>query len=190
MTQLVRNDLRDLIEKATTAHPGLLIQHGWTDDAAKTEKDSKTKHIGRVCNLPTPPLYAHAFERWLTVTADTKRFSHTAMKIEGRLLTGLTGGGALETGCAISQTYGMPYLPGSSIKGAVRAWAEKTLPGEVDVRREIFGIEPNEEYPGGLSGSIVFHDAWWIPASGGGSHKDKPFAEDVVTTHHSDYYGS
>jgi CRISPR-associated protein Cmr6 len=190
---LVRTALRNLMGEATSAHPGLLLQRGWTA-FVKTDSDNvgaggKTEHIQRICNIPANAYYTHAFERWLNVTADTKRFVHCAMKIEGRLLIGLTGGGALETGCAVSQTYGVPYLPGSSIKGAMRAWAKKNL-GDPDAQNYIFGSDSDADNPTGLSGEIAFHDAWWIPDSGGVADKNKPFAEDVLTPHHSDYYGS
>lgn len=191
---LVRKDLRDLIAQATFAHPGLLLQRGWTDfvktDSANEGAGGKTAHIRRICDIPANDFYAHAFDRWLNVTSDSQRFVSCAMKIEGRLLIGLTGGGALETGCAVSQTYGVPYLPGSSIKGAVRAWAENNL-AEPDAQNYIFGADADEKNPSGLSGEIAFHDAWWIPDSGGSStHKNRPLVEDVLTPHHSEYYGS
>ena len=190
---LVRTALHGLLAQATFAHPGLLLQRGWTD-FVKTNSDNigaggKTEHIRRICDIPTGDYYAHAFERWMNVTSDTKRFVSCAMKIEGHLLIGLTGGGALETGCSVSQTYGVPYLPGSSIKGAVRAWAEKNL-AEPDAQSYIFGTDADENNPSALSGEIAFHDAWWIPESGGGSHKNRPLVEDVLTPHHSEYYGS
>ncbi len=186
MTQLVRSGLRDLIGETSTAHPGLLIQRGWTDTEPA---GSKSQFIERICKLPAPPFYRNAFERWLAATKDPERFVRCAMKIEGRLLIGLTGGGALETGCTVSQTYGMPYLPGSSIKGAAFAWAKDNL-GEPDAQNYIFGAEPDALNPTGLSGEITFHDAWWIPTINESAQKIKPFAEDVVTTHHSEYYGS
>ena len=60
----------------------------------------------------------------------------------------------------------------------------------IDALNYIFGADSDTDHPSGLSGEIAFHDAWWIPDSGGGSHKNKPFAEDVLTPHHSEYYGS
>lgn len=192
--QLVRTELLDLVKAANDAHPGLLIQRGWTD-FVETNSDNKGEggksgHIVRICKITAPDLYRHAFERWFAATHDAARFRHLAMKVQGRLLIGLSGGGALETGCAVSQTYGMPYIPGSSLKGAARAWA-KQHQIEHDVMHYLFGTDPDAKNPEGLSGEIVFHDAWWIPDSGGaGSHKNRPFAEDVVTTHHGDYYGS
>lgn len=191
MTELVRKELRSLIDSTTSAHPGLLLQCGWKDfvqtDSENAGAGGKTQHIRRICEIPSDDFYHHAFERWLTATSNANRFARCAMKIEGRLLIGLTGGGALETGCAVSQTYGTPYLPGSSIKGAVRAWAEKNLK-EPDAQNYIFGVAPSEDNLSGLSGEIIFHDAWWIPDSGEGQNKKRPFAEDVVTPHHPEYY--
>lgn len=193
MTQLVRTALIDSLRQTQSAHPGLLIQRGWTDfvktDAENVGKGGKSEHIARICGIQAPDQYRHAFDRWFTATYDATRFKHLAMKIEGRLLIGLTGGGALETGCAVSQTYGMPYLPGSSIKGAVRAWAEKNL-ADRDAKNYIFGAESDANAKEGVSGEVVFHDAWWIPDSGCAENKNKPFAEEVVTTHHDQYYGS
>ena len=188
---LVRTALQELMKQANKAHPGLLLQRGWTHfvktDATNNGVQGKTEHIRRICEIPSEEYYQHAFERWLDATSDAKRFVPCAMKIEGRLLIGLTGGGALETGCAVSQTYGLPYLPGSSIKGAVRAWAKENL-ADVDAQNYMFGADANEDNPAGLSGEISFHDAWWIPDSGGGAHKNRPFVEEVLTPHHTDYY--
>lgn len=185
MTALVRTDLRDALKAAKDAHPGLLLQRGWTDfvktDATNEGTGGKGEHIARICEISIDKHYQHAFARWNKATADDTRFTRIAMKIEGRLLIGLTGGGALETGCAVSHSYGTPYLPGSSIKGAVRAWAEKNMSEWQTQFDDMFGTTD-------LSGLVAFHDAWWIPDSGNGSHKKQPFVADIVTPHHPDYY--
>lgn len=91
----------------------------------------------------------------------------------------------LETGCAIAHSYGAPYIPGSSIKGVVSSHArhDRNLP-DVDCN-ELFGVEPSEDNPAGLSGLITFHDAWWVP----NPYQRNPLVQEVVTTHHPDYYG-
>jgi CRISPR-associated protein Cmr6 len=181
--KLVRNALRDMWSNTHSAHPGLQIQRGW-NIYDENDKEGKTKHIQDICRLPAPGLYEPAYKRWEKATSDKGRFLQIAMKIETRLLIGLNGGGALETGCAVSHTYGMPYIPGSSIKGAVRAFT-KNLPNiNKAALKQIFGSEADSEDPLGLSGSIGFHDAWWIPGKG------KPFVQDILTPHHMDYYGS
>jgi CRISPR-associated protein Cmr6 len=191
---LVRKALGQALKEASSAHPGLLIQRGWAA-AVKTSAENdgesgKTEHIRRICAIPVDRLYVHAYERWCKATEDDQRFVNIEMTIEGRLLVGLAGGGALETGCAVSQTWGMPYLPGSSVKGVVRAFAEQALGKTSPAVREIFGTEPMEDDKLGLSGFVAFHDAWWVPGSAPAPEKNKPFAEEIVTPHHSGYYGS
>lgn len=180
--QLARTDLRDMLRNAKEAHPGLLLQRGWTkhDD---NDKEGKSQHIRRICDLPAPDIYKPAYDRWEKTTSNPTRFLQIPMKIDTRLLIGLTSGGALETGCAVSHTYGMPYIPGSSVKGAVRAFTEKLPNINKAALKLIFGSEPDEDDKLGLSGGIGFHDAWWIPEPG-----KKPFVADIVTTHHPDYY--
>ncbi len=46
-------------------------------------------------------------------------------KTESRFVTGLGRSHAIENGFAWHPTLGTPYLPGSSVKGMVRAWAEQ-----------------------------------------------------------------
>jgi CRISPR type III-B/RAMP module RAMP protein Cmr6 len=82
---------------------------------------------------------------------------------------------------AISHTWGRPYIPGSSVKGVVRAYAEKTLGQDNPLVREMFGAVPECADKEGLSGVVAFHDAWWLP-------KGSPFVPEVLTVHHTDYY--
>ncbi|MGH8608166.1 MAG: RAMP superfamily CRISPR-associated protein [Gammaproteobacteria bacterium] len=46
------------------------------------------------------------------------------MTTDWRLVSGLGNGHPLETGFVWHRTLGMPYLPGSAVKGLVRAWAD------------------------------------------------------------------
>jgi CRISPR-associated protein Cmr6 len=160
-TQLMRENLRLLYRQANHAHPGLLLQRGYADYDNETEagRQAKTAHIRRICAVPADPFYHSAYQRWRTATADPLRFLQVTLALETRLFIGLTGGGMLETGCAISHSYGMPYLPGSSIKGVVRVHVRKSLFGEQNpkVIAELFGAEaklnkekPEENYPIGL----------------------------------------
>jgi len=52
-----------------------------------------------------------------------------------------------------------PFIPGSTMKGALRGWAEKYL-GEHGLLEEVFGIGPDEQGDDqGLSGTACFMDA-------------------------------
>ena len=177
-TLLMRKGLRELYEAAdkVSPHAGLLLQRGWAQEEAKAD------HVARVCALPAKDFYRHAFRRWTDATADEQRFRQLTLSLESRLFIGTAGGGALETSCAISHSHGMPYVPGSSIKGVASAHAWERFKGKGDRGRaaceELFGSS-------GLAGLIRFHDAWWVPDSA-----ETPLVPEVVTSHHRDYYAA
>ncbi len=89
-----------------------------------------------------------------------------------RFITGLGGPHPSETGFRWDRNLGMPYLSGSSIKGALRAWM--TITGKETA--EIDSLLGSTD----MSGSVVFFDA--IPNA-------KPSIEmDILNPHYSDYY--
>ncbi|EOX3426316.1 type III-B CRISPR module RAMP protein Cmr6 [Vibrio cholerae] len=190
MIQLVRNEIKDAFSQSKSVNPSLLLQKGMLK--ANPEKNSdgksdnkKTGHLKEIVKLPASPEYNNTFNRWFDLTSDANRFQQSVMTLENRLLIGLTGQGALETGCSLSRNYGMPYIPGSSVKGIVRAWANQHLAGHSDELEQLFGTADSEQ-PYRVSGLVTFHDAWWIPDPAKKEHK--PFVLDVVTTHHQAYY--
>ena len=180
-TRLMRDDLRPLYEAAGNPHPGLLLQRGLAEH--DDDPGIKAQHVARICRSTADDFYRRAYARWTRATADTTRFRSVRLQLKTRLFIGLTGGGMLETGCAISRTHGTPYIPGSSVKGVVAAHARQQLDQNGATFRELFGVRPTEARPDALAGLIAFHDAWWAPDSAG-----RPLVEEVVTTHHPEYY--
>ena len=109
--------------------------------------------------------------------------------LSGRLYIGVTRDNALETGVTTSHSYGMPVIPGSAVKGLCRAAARKI---GIDEKAEIwmFGNQPGNDADAESEadteiGGLIFHDAWWA-----GDANDKPFIAEIVTPHHTEYYGS
>jgi CRISPR-associated protein Cmr6 len=215
-TELMRRTLRPLYQAASDAHPGLLIQRGFPchDPDSEDGRKAKTEHLQRVCAIRASSFYHNAYARWRSATEDPLRFRQLLLTLETRLFIGLTGGGMLETGCAFSHTYGMPYIPGSSVKGVVRAQVQSSAFGQKypALLAELFGAAADPEavhedsrpapedtgledsrpapedtvrYPQGLSGIVTFHDAWWVPGSA-----EQPLVEEIVTSHHLEYYGN
>ena len=206
---LMRNALRPLYEAAQDAHPGLLLQRGLSEHR-EGDNEARTRHVARVCGSgrgkaeaeshdrsahtgharkhDADGFYRRAYGRWKQATSDAMRFRSAVLKLETRLFIGLSGGGMLETGCAIGHSHGAPYIPGSSVKGVVNAHARERFGPTGDGRSvcdELFGASATEDRPAGLSGLLTFHDAWWVPGSAEG-----PLAPEIVTTHHPDYYGN
>ncbi len=177
---------KDSLEKDSLVgepHPGLLLQRGLVESGG--DADSKSRHVAQVCRSIAGDFYRRAYARWRRATTDPARFRSVHLAIETRLFIGLTGGGMLETGCVISHSHGMPYIPGSSVKGVVHAHARERFDTDKGpaVCGELFGAPATEKRPSGLSGLVAFHDAWWVPDSA-----DFPLVPEVVTTHHPDYY--
>lgn len=184
---LIRTDLIEPFKRARNAHPGLLLQRGYPKDVSGDDETTKTPFINRICRIPAPAAYGNAYRRWLRYTAEEQRFAGIVLALDTRLLIGLSGAGMLETGCAIQHSYGVPYIPGSSVKGVVSAFARRQTGFSKEACDELFGAEaqPDALYPDGLSGVIAFHDACWVPDSA-----PTPLVSEVVTTHHPKYYAS
>lgn len=181
MTFLMRKNLVDHFchargEVSThMPHPGLLIQRGLLN------VDDKASLITDLCHFVPDNRYKAAYDRWKCTLQKDGGQRAVELNLESRLFSGLSGGGALETGCTVSHSYGTPCIPGSTVKGVVSAHAAARLRSRSqgnDIWTELFGNK-------GLSGLIRFHDAWWVPDSA-----DHPFVKEIVTTHHQDYYRS
>lgn len=174
LKKLISDDLKD-------AHAGLLMQRGLTK-WDKDDKQAKAELIEKIVKIPAPKkdsLYALAFTRWVQATSDTGRFATLAAGISGRLYTGLNSAGALETGISTHHTYGMPLIAGSSVKGIARSHAESLGLDKAHLT-VLFGDDSDSSSL--KAGALVWHDAWFIPAN------TPPFAAEIITTHHQDYY--
>lgn len=188
MTALMRNRMRVAMRAADEPHAGLLLTRGWqkyVSGGDATESADKSSHVAKVSALKPSALYEMAFERWQTCTRDSQRFHGWYGRLEGRMFIGLGTGGALETGVLTSHSYGMPLIPGSSVKGVARAYSlQLGVPAEY--RAVLFGADEDDAADSGRlagAGSLVWHDAWWCPEDA-----LRPFVEEVVTVHHQPYY--
>jgi CRISPR-associated protein Cmr6 len=116
-----------------------------------------------------------------------------SLKTHWRLVSGLGIAHPFETGYVFDRTYGVPYLPGSSIKGAARAWAEErrnngdpcwgSTQNDDTVLDAVFGPELSEQRTGAFTpaqGAVIFFDAY--PSAW-------PKLEvDVLNPHYKEYY--
>ena len=92
-----------------------------------------------------------------------------ALTTESRFVTGLGRGHPVENGFAWHPTLGAPFLPGSSVKGMTRAWAEAEAMTDDQVKR-LFGEQDH-------GGGIMFLDA--IPT------EPVQLEPDVMTPHYA-----
>ncbi|KSU48688.1 hypothetical protein AS033_10170 [Exiguobacterium indicum] len=100
------------------------------------------------------------------------------VKISGNgLLTRV--GHVTENGLKIHPTYGVPMVPGSSIKGAIRSWALRNLEGGADFVELLFGTGSDGEEA--HRGIIEFDDLLFADAS---------IQPDILTPHYQRYTSS
>ena len=108
-----------------------------------------------------------------------------------RFATGLGREHPVENGFAWHPSLGVPYLPGSSVKGLVRAWVEGGWSEEAvdsSMFRRVFGSDhrkrPRPEAAQGTIGpqigTVIFFDA--LPT------EPVQLKADVMTPHYGDYY--
>lgn len=187
MTQLNRQAISEKIALL----PNIRQFHaGWFQSYALDEwpqgnqaGSAKQRAIERLTRCEPDAFYVAAYARWKKLGKRVD-FEQVELPLETRLYIGVTRDNALETGISVSHSYGMPIIPGSSIKGLTRAWAEslKQVSGgalDDETLNWLFG----EGGDAGETGGLIFHDAWWVP-------EGRPFVEDIVTPHQKGYYGS
>lgn len=99
----------------------------------------------------------------------------------GQFVTGLGNPHPLENGFLWHPTLGTPYLPGSAVKGLVRALVETAYEGEDKAQRltHWFGTE-NKDDISEQSGSFIFMDA--LPV------KPCDLKVEIMTPHMGDWY--
>lgn len=181
-----RQALEGLAPTAAT-HAGLWLEQGL--DRLK-EAGGNQEHLTEIGEaIQVPRGYARFFERWKRSVQEVPPFTRLAeAEVRGRVVVGLGAESILETSITLHRTYGVPYLPGSALKGLAAAAAHRHLAHEAwrkagpgrkigDSHRVLFGEL-------GEAGVVTFHDALWVPAG------DRlPLDLDVMTVHHADYYG-
>lgn len=149
-------------------------------------------------------------DRWQSMTANASRFS---MYNRSRLLIGLGAKGALEIGITLHHTTGLPYIPGSALKGLARTYALLSLAAErqagqdeleqldtdlmlgrldstlelAEAYREIFGFAANEHRSDSDAGKAVFYDAILFDMLIEPPNSEI-FSIDVMTPHFTEYY--
>ena len=179
--------------EAPPGHRFSLYLEAWNADW-KLDDRNKTQAIKRVLPLPTDSVEA------LTALRDRQLKLAQALGAEifdalatAPFATGLGIEHPLENGFAFLDPHGLPYLPGSGVKGVLRAaarelatgdwggkedWEEKTIPW-------LFGSEPGAEPL--ERGALSFWDV--IPQlPQNKSTKEVEMRVDVMTPHQNHYY--
>jgi CRISPR-associated protein Cmr6 len=132
--------------------------------------------VGTLKVSARPAVFTAYANEWRTLCQSSNEYSLVEAKVVGRLNAGLGNASIHEVGFSFHHTFGVPYLPGSTIKGWLAAFAKQHVNGlPQDVRETMFGTQDQ-------SGIVTFHDA--LPKS-----KDTiEIATDIVNPHQKYYY--
>jgi CRISPR-associated protein Cmr6 len=180
-----RDDLSEVTPEPAT-HAGLWLDRYLED---LDSSGGKQEHLDRTLSvLRVPTSYRLFFARWKAALRRDPDTLFARAQVVGRLIVGLGAESVLETSITLHRTYGLPYLPGSALKGLAAAAAHRRL---LDPDWRKAGPErpigPSHRLLFGdlaSSGYVTFHDALWIPEG------DRlPLDLDVLTVHHPKYYG-
>lgn len=165
---------------------------------------AKDTLINEVTDLYADAEYRPHFERWQnTLTASgimCKKATTT-----GRMVVGLGGESAIETAITLHRTYGVPYIPGSALKGLAAMYARTKLEDKAwhlpkeDAKEQENAKDAQTENSADQqgwaynvlfgttqeAGHVTFFDALYVPNTG---HAKRPLHKDVLTVHHKEYY--
>jgi CRISPR-associated protein Cmr6 len=179
------------VEKTATTHPGLWLDKYIEDQEKKdvengshkeqNKEKSRADFVKEVATLQVPDIYEKFFEIWKKRLDDYGAQTRES-QVKGRMVAGLGSESVLETSITLHHTYGVPYIPGSALKGLAASYADKRL-GDAwkkgsSAYNAVFGDTNSAGY-------ITFFDALYIPGSG---HKRQVLYPDVITVHHQQYY--
>jgi CRISPR-associated protein Cmr6 len=147
------------------------------------ESTPQQRLIEACANIAEPAHYQQFFVRWKATLEAYGVTKFREAEVQGRMVVGLGDESVVETAVALHHTYGLPYIPGSALKGVAAAYAHKRLDGDTwrkggEAHQVVFGDTAE-------AGFITFFDALYVPGSGKNGRALHP---DVITVHHQDYY--
>ncbi len=185
--QSVRRKLRNISPRSGSTHAGLWLDKFLPEQELKgagSDGNPRAQHYKSVVRLKVPQVYHRFFEQWQCALQRLGAKTQTA-QVKTRMVVGLGAESVLETSITLHRTYGVPYIPGSALKGLAASYARKYLGWTIDSDeyRILFGDTKS-------AGFVVFFDALFDPNSKQEDNKplDKPLALDVITVHHPEYY--
>lgn len=196
-TNRSRREALDSLSVHASTNAGLWLDRYLTKQTELIEEDhqqarkAKEALVEQVCSIEQPKGYESCFLRRLaslrTETHDDVVRKFAMFRCVGRMVVGMGQSGVLENGIALEHTWGVPILPGPSLKGVTAAAAHALL--EDDGWRKASQALPIGEYALKMfgtneqRGAVSFLDAWWMPTA-----QTLPLHQDIMTPHNTSYY--
>lgn len=143
---------------------------------------TRDKFLEKMVSFKAGIEYKSYFEIWKATLRSEAQTNLAELKFNNtRLALGLGSEHPYEVGCTLHRTYGVPYIPGSALKGLTASFAHQELEdwnSESDAYLALFGKGEVD----GQAGCVTFFDALPVP------QESSYLRRDVLTVHHPDYY--
>lgn len=167
-----------------SSHAGLwLDKYVTSQDKATDTANPRFDLVKSVSQISEPAEYGHFYRQWESSLKSLGAVTRES-QVQGRMIVGLGEESVIETSVTLHQTYGVPYIPGSAIKGMgasfVRNFLGDDWSEESKAYQTVFGTTDDAGY-------ITFFDALYVPKSG---RNGKALWPDIITVHHQEYYGN
>lgn len=157
-------------------HPGLWFDKFFAGSFEENSDQPKSALVLETTGI-RPVGYKAQFDRWVRTLQEMGAILYEAQTL-GRLSIGLGSASVIETAVSIHRTYGVPYIPGSALKGMAAHYAHQYQPDvwskNGDAHKTLFGTTDSAGY-------VTFLDALPLPSKW-------QLHQDTITVHHPDYY--
>lgn len=178
------------LDKGLAAQPDNNGNNGNLRTPLQQATDQLLKEVEQIVRRPPSGYGLHLLRLKDTASRVAAAGSATLCEatVQGRMVVGLGAKNAMEFGIHLDHTWGVPVIPGSSLKGIAAAAAHQFAddqtwrPGGAHYQW-LFGTGADAEEAN--RGAVHFWDAWWLPAK---DDAPIPVHRDVMTVHHKDYY--
>jgi CRISPR-associated protein Cmr6 len=164
------------LRKTRTTNAGLWLDK-FIREQARDDKESRRVLVKEVAGIRAPEDYAHWFAQWQQALREHGAEWRVA-ETQGRMAIGLGEETVLETSIALHHTYGVPYIPGSALKGLAANFARQYLGNDWQADTPAYVIVFGDTK---TAGYVTFFDALPLPNSAA-------LCPDVITVHHEKYY--
>lgn len=140
--------------------------------------------------------YKIAFQNWKRAIETRQDCESFDIKASTRALLGTGNASVFEFGFNLNYPWGVPYISGSTLKGAVSSylsrhggieWSRHDGAVKSDAQVELFGgirQGDGESY----AGLLTFHDAWLCPWDRRTNNRGDWFDEDIINPHYPGYF--
>lgn len=182
----MRRNVLSALEPATETNRGLWLDKFMGRDHAGGRETAKGTLVEEtVSKISEPRIYKDFFHRYKQALREEGADFRDAATIT-RIIVGMGGESVLENSITLHKAYGVPYIPGSAIRGLASQFAARRIggPWSRDLDPERYARGPAQTAVFGspqTKGLITVYDA--LPHPGRWN-----FHHDVMTPHYQQYY--